>query len=131
MNETRRLPSSQKISSQLRYLLRSAWHKNSLQYENTMGSNPPILWGAKKWCSSQQPAFFKSSILLSKERPTWVVLIWFDVCWCYIVVWLWRCGICMQAKALVPHPAYGYHTTTAKPQCNTNTHRTRAIQPMK
>ena len=23
------------------------------------------------------------------------------------------------------------HTTTAKPQCNTNTHRTRAIQPMK
>ena len=28
-------------------------------------------------------------------------------------------------------PAYGYHTTTAKPQRNTNTHRTRAIQPMK
>ena len=25
----------------------------------------------------------------------------------------------------------GYHTTTAKPQRNTNTHRTRAIQPMK
>ena len=33
--------------------------------------------------------------------------------------------------ALVPQPAYGYHTTTAKPQRNTNTHRTRAIQPMK
>ena len=32
---------------------------------------------------------------------------------------------------LVPRPAYGYHTTTAKPQRNTNTHRTRAIQPMK
>ena len=29
------------------------------------------------------------------------------------------------------HPAYGYHTTTAKPQRNTNTHRTTAIQPMK
>ena len=29
------------------------------------------------------------------------------------------------------HPASGYHTTPAKPQCNTNTHRTRAIQPMK
>ena len=28
-------------------------------------------------------------------------------------------------------PAYGYHTTPAKPQRNTNTHRTRAIQPMK
>jgi len=28
-------------------------------------------------------------------------------------------------------PAYGYHTTTAKLQRNTNTHRTRAIQPMK
>jgi len=28
-------------------------------------------------------------------------------------------------------PAYGYHTTTAKPQRNTNTHRSRAIQPMK
>ena len=27
--------------------------------------------------------------------------------------------------------AYRYHTTTAKPQRNTNTHRTRAIQPMK
>jgi len=28
-------------------------------------------------------------------------------------------------------PAPGYHTTPAKPQRNTNTHRTRAIQPMK
>jgi len=33
--------------------------------------------------------------------------------------------------ALVPQPAHGYHTTTAKPQRNTNTHRTRAIQTMK
>ena len=46
-------------------------------------------------------------------------------------VTLWWCGIRMQAEALVPQPAYGYHTTTAKPQRNTNTHRTRAIQPMK
>ena len=37
----------------------------------------------------------------------------------------------MQVEALVSQPAYGYHTTTAKPQRNTNTHRTRAIQPMK
>ena len=46
---------------------------------------------------------------------SWVVLLWFDVCWCYVVVWLgWG-------------PAYGYHTTPAKPQRNTN----RAIQPTK
>ena len=43
-------------------------------------------------------------------------LLWFDVCCCYVVVWLWLCGICMQFEALVPHPAYGYHTNTAKPQ---------------
>jgi len=41
------------------------------------------------------------------------------------------CGIRMQAEALVPQPAYGYHTTPAKQQRNTNTHRTRAIQPTK
>ena len=73
------------------------------------------------------------------------VLLWFDVCWCHVVVWLWWCGIRMQAEELVfhgwycsgsmctevPQPAYGYHTTTAKPQRNTNTHQTRVIQPMK
>ena len=62
---------------------------------------------------------------------SWVVLFWFDVCCCYVVVWLWWCGIRKQAEALVPQPAYGYHTTTAKPQRNSNTHRTRKIQPMK
>jgi len=36
----------------------------------------------------------------------------------------------MQAEALL-QPASGYHTTPAKPQCNTNTYRTRAIQPTK
>ena len=46
-------------------------------------------------------------------------------------VTLWWCGIRMQAEALVLQLAYGYHTTTAKPQFNTNTHRTRTIQPMK
>ena len=34
-------------------------------------------------------------------------------------------------EAPVLQPAYGYHATPAKPQCNTNTHRIRAIQPMK
>jgi len=37
------------------------------------------------------------------------------------VVWLGWCGIRMQAEALVPQPAYGFNTTTAKPQRNTNT----------
>ena len=30
---------------------------------------------------------------------SWVVLLWFDVCWCYGVVWLGWCGIRMQAAA--------------------------------
>jgi len=51
----------------------------------------------------------------------WVILLWFDMCWCYVVVWVWWCGIHMQAEELVPQPSYGYHTTTAKPQRNTNT----------
>ena len=34
-------------------------------------------------------------------------------------------------EAPVLQPAYGYHTTTATLQRNTNTHRTRAIQAMK
>jgi len=28
-----------------------------------------------------------------------VVLLWFDVCWCYVVVWLWWCGIRIQAES--------------------------------
>ena len=36
---------------------------------------------------------------------SWVVLLWFDVCWCYGVVRLGWCGIVMQAEALVPQPA--------------------------
>ena len=32
---------------------------------------------------------------------SWVVLIWFDVCWCYVVVWLWWCSIHTQVEALV------------------------------
>ena len=51
----------------------------------------------------------------------WVILLWFDMCWCYVVVWVWWCGIHMQAEELVPQPSYGYHTTTGKPQRNTNT----------
>jgi len=85
--------------------------------------------------NAQHVSDVNTSILRSLRLICWVIscvlLIWFDVCWCYVVVWLWWFGIRMQAQALVPQPAYGYHTTPAKPQRNTNTHRTRAIQPMK
>jgi len=40
------------------------------------------------------------------------------------------CGIGMQAEAVL-QPASQYHTTPAEPHRNTNTHRTRTIQPMK
>jgi len=30
---------------------------------------------------------------------SWVVLLWFDACWCNVVVWLGWCGIRMQAEA--------------------------------
>ena len=36
---------------------------------------------------------------------SWVVLLWFDVCWCYIVVWLGWCGIRTQAEAVL-QPVY-------------------------
>jgi len=63
------------------------------------------------------------------------------VCWCYVVVWLGWCGISMQAEEILSwcyvvvwlgwydirmqaealfQPAYGYHTTPAIPQRNTN-----------
>jgi len=31
---------------------------------------------------------------------SWVVLLWFSACWCYVVVWLGWCGIRMQAEAV-------------------------------
>ena len=49
---------------------------------------------------------------------SWVVLIWFDVCWCYVVVWLWWCGIHMQVEALLM--CFNLHTDTTPPQPNHN-----------
>jgi len=34
---------------------------------------------------------------------SWVVLLWFDACWCYVVVWLWWCGILMQTTTQHQH----------------------------
>ena len=41
----------------------------------------------------------------------WVTLIWFDVCWSYVVVWL-GCGIRMQASACIRIPHHHSQTTT-------------------
>ena len=34
---------------------------------------------------------------------SWVVLFWFDVCWCYVVVWLGWCGIDFLYKYCLKH----------------------------
>ena len=56
--------------------------------------------------NSQHVSNVSTSILRSLRLIcwviSWVVLLWFDVCWCYVVVWLGWCGIRMQAEALVP-----------------------------
>ena len=54
------------------------------------------------WCRVllEKPTGFAAS----QEIPriiSWVVLLWFHVCWCYVVVWLGWYGIRMQAEALV------------------------------
>ena len=58
---------------------------------------------------------------------SWVVLIWFNVCLCYVVVWLWWCGIRMQAEALLKQ-CFSLHTDTTPPQPNHNVTQTH-IEP--
>jgi len=74
--------------------------------------------------NAQRVSSVSTSILRSLRLICWViscaVLLWFDVCWRYGVVRLGWCDILMQAEALVPQP-----------HRKNNTHRTRAIQPMK
>jgi len=43
---------------------------------------------------------------------SWVVLLCYDVCWCYVVVWLGCCGIRMQAEACIRIPQHPSQTTT-------------------
>jgi len=50
---------------------------------------------------------------------SWIVLLWFDVCWCYVVVCLWWCCIRMQASTC------NTDTTPTQPHRNSNTHRTK------
>jgi len=56
---------------------------------------------------------------------SWVVLLWFDVCWCYFVVWLWWCGICMQAEACIQIPHHPSQTISN--QSNTTHEITQQI----
>jgi len=39
---------------------------------------------------------------------SWVVLLWFDSCWFYVVVWLGWCGIRVQASASLVTPCERY-----------------------
>jgi len=57
------------------------------------------------------------SLWLMCRVISWVVLIWFDVCWSYVVVWLWCCGIRMQVEAL---KCFSLHMDTKPPQPNHN-----------
>ena len=51
---------------------------------------------------AQHVSDVNTTILRSLRLICWViscfVLIWFDVCWFYVVVWLWWCGIRMQVE---------------------------------
>jgi len=56
--------------------------------------------------NAQHVSDFNTSILRSLRLIcwviSWVVLPWFDVCWCYVVVWLWWCGSA-SARIRIPH----------------------------
>ena len=68
------------------------------------------------WFNVQHVSDVNTSILRTLRLIcwviSWVVLLWFDVCWCYVVVWLWWCGIRMQAEACIRIPHHYSHTTT-------------------
>ena len=61
--------------------------------------------------SAQHVSDVNTSILRSMRLICWVIawvlLLWFDAFWCYVVVWLGCCGICTQAEALLLKPAKG------------------------
>jgi hypothetical protein len=59
--------------------------------------------------NSQHVSYVNTSILRSLRLVccviSCVVLLWYDVCWCYGVVRVGWCGILMRAEALVLQPA--------------------------
>ena len=46
---------------------------------------------------------------------SWVVLLWFDVCWCYVMVWLGWCGIRMRAST-PPQPNHNVTPIHIEPE---------------
>jgi len=47
------------------------------------------------------------SLRLIYRFISWVVLLWFDVCWCYVVVWLGYAGWSTASTCLrIPHHPY-------------------------
>jgi len=74
--------------------------------------------------NTQHVSDVNTSILRSLRLICWViswdVLLWFDVCWCYVMVWRWWCGIRMQAEALPdttpPQPNHNVTPTHIEPE---------------
>jgi hypothetical protein len=58
--------------------------------------------------NAQHVSDISTSILRSLRLILWVislvVLLWYDVCWCYVVVWRGWCDIRMQAEACIQIP---------------------------
>jgi hypothetical protein len=50
---------------------------------------------------------------------SWDVLLWYDARWYYVVVWLWWCGIWMQAEAVLKK-CFSLHPDTTPSQPNHN-----------
>ena len=78
---------------------------------------------------AQHVSDVNTSILRSLRLIRWVTSWVVSGSMCVGVTLWYGCGGVVSVCRL--QPAYGYHTTTATLQRNTNTHRTRAIQPMK
>ena len=84
--------------------------------------------------NAQHVSDVNTSILRSLRLICWVisriVLLWFDVCWCYVVVWLWWCGIRMQATP--PQPNHNVTPTHIEPEqynpWNNSTNKSQAPQ---
>jgi len=47
---------------------------------------------------------------------SWVVLLWFDVCWCYDVVWLRWCGFSLHPDTTPPQPNHNVTPTHMEPE---------------
>ena len=81
--------------------------------------------------SAQHVSDVNTSILRSLRLIRWITSLVVSGSMCVGVTLQCAYGGVVSVCRLKLQPAYGYHTTTAKPQRNTNTHRTRAIQPTK